>query len=106
MTKLLFLAIFIFVVLMHKNKVLTISTEQPGVKEAKSEIQDRSNEFSNKGHILFFHNAGTMSHLNVMKALAEGLLERGHKVTTAFYGKTKMVHDNYTEVFIKDRYGY
>lgn len=58
---------------------------------------------TNKGHILFFHHAGTTSHLNVLKSLAGGLLERGHKVTTAFYGKTQIEHDNYTEITFPNR---
>ena len=57
----------------------------------------------NKGHILFFHHAGTTSHLNVLKSLAGGLLEKGHKVTTTFYGKTQITHDNYTEIILPNR---
>ena len=58
---------------------------------------------ASKGHVLFFHNAGTTSHINAMKALAEGLLENGHQVTTVFYVKTNIVHENYKEIFIEDR---
>ena len=59
---------------------------------------------SKKGHILFFHQLGTKSHVLVQNTLVEGLLERGHQVTTVFYVKTNIVHQNYTEIFIKDRY--
>ena len=57
-----------------------------------------------KGHILFFHQLGTKSHIFLQKSLVEGLLERGHQVTTVFYVETSIVHENYTEVLIKDRY--
>ena len=56
-----------------------------------------------KGHILFFHQLGTKSHIFLQKTLVEGLLERGHQVTTVFYVKTSIVHENYTEILIKDR---
>ena len=57
-----------------------------------------------KGHILFFHNAGTRSHLIVMNALAEGLAEDGHKVTTVFYGKmSKKNLPNLNQLVIDDR---
>ena len=59
---------------------------------------------SKKGHILFFHQLGTKSHVFVQNTLVKGLLERGHQVTTVFYVKTNIVHQNYTEIFIKDRY--
>ena len=57
-----------------------------------------------KGHILFFHNAGTRSHLIVMNALAEGLAEDGHKVTTVFYGKmSKKNLPNLNQLVIEDK---
>ena len=58
---------------------------------------------SKKGHILFFHQLGTKSHIFVQKSLVEGLLMRGHQVTTVLYVKTDIVHKNYTEILIKDR---
>ena len=61
------------------------------------------NKASQKGHILFFHNAGTRSHLIAMNALAEGLVEYGHRVTTVFYAKSNIVHENYKEILIEDR---
>ena len=64
---------------------------------------NESISMTNKGHILFFHHAGTTSHINVLKSLAGGLLEKGHKVTTAFYGKTHISHDNYTEINLPNR---
>ena len=89
---------------MHQDRILRISAEKSEAKGIKSEFHGKLEQASSKGHILFFHNAGTMSHLNVLKALAQGLLESGHKVTTAFYAKTKIVHENYSEILIKDRY--
>ena len=56
-----------------------------------------------KGHILFFHNAGTRSHLIAMSALAEGLVEKGHLVTSVFYAKSNIINENYKEILVKDR---
>ena len=56
-----------------------------------------------KGHILFFHNMGTRSHLIAMGGLAEGLVQYGHKVTAVFYAKSKLDHENYTEILIEDK---
>ena len=56
-----------------------------------------------KGHILFFHNMGTRSHLIAMSALAEGLVQNGHKVTSVFYAKSKIDHENYKEILIEDK---
>ena len=47
-----------------------------------------------KGHVLFFHQLGTKSHIFLQKTLVEGLLKRGHHVTTVFYVKTSIVHEN------------
>ena len=56
-----------------------------------------------KGHILFFHNAGTGSHLITMKALAEGLVEHGHQVTAVWYAESKIKHKNYREILVEDK---
>ena len=56
-----------------------------------------------KGHILFFHNAGTRSHLIAMSALLEGLVEQGHLVTSVFYAKSNIKNKNYKEILIEDR---
>lgn len=64
---------------------------------------ERHNKPSRKGHILFFHNAGTRSHLIAMTALAEGLVDHGHKVTSLFYAKSNIMHENYTEILIEDK---
>ena len=70
---------------------------------SEEEYPIKNKKESMKGHILFFHNFGTKSHVFSMKALAEGLVHHGHKVTTVFYVETNIVHENYTEIFIKDR---
>ena len=67
------------------------------------EQSSKKTKLENKGNILFFHNAGTRSHVNVMAALAEGLVKHGHKVTTVFYAKTNIVHEGYTEILIEDK---
>ena len=65
---------------------------------------DKPAPSAKKGHILFFHNAGTRSHLIVMNALAEGLAEDGHKVTTVFYGKmSKKNLPNLNQLVIEDK---
>ena len=56
-----------------------------------------------KGHILFFHNQGTRSHLIVLSALAKTLMENGYKVTTVFYGKSNILHENHNEILIEDK---
>ena len=56
-----------------------------------------------KGHVLFFHNAGTRSHLIAMAALAEGLVEQGHQVTSVFYAKSNIKNENYKEILVEDR---
>ena len=69
----------------------------------KNEI-DRNVEEKTKGHILFFHNAGTKSHLIALNGLVESLVEHGYEVTTVFYAKSKFVHKNYNQILIEDRY--
>ena len=56
-----------------------------------------------KGHILFFHPAGTRSHLIAMNGFAEGLVENGYRVTSAIYAESKIIHDNYKEILIEDK---
>ena len=55
-----------------------------------------------KGHILFFHNQGTRSHIFVMSALAQALLDHGYTITTVFYAKSNIIHENYNEILIED----
>ena len=100
-----------------KNRVIQKSSENLSVENSHStvieenittEVMDTIDKSSlnkrKKGHILFFHQLGTKSHIFLQKSLVEGLLERGHQVTTVFYVKTNIIHENYTEVLIKDRY--
>ena len=94
--------ICVFVVINNKEIATSISISNAYNEEFENE-DIVSVPKTNKGHILFFHHAGTTSHLNVLKSLAGGLLERGHKVTTAFYGKTQIEHDNYTEITFPNR---
>ena len=67
-----------------------------------TELSNRKREVQ-KGNILFFHNAGTRSHLIAMTALAEGLLENGHNVTSLYYAKSNIIHENYKEILIEDK---
>ena len=71
-------------------------------EESKSK-QEKSAELTPKGHVLFFHSMGTLSQIIAMSALAEGLLEHGHKVTTVFFARSNIVHENYTEILIQDK---
>ena len=71
--------------------------------ENPTKISEKSREPPLKGHILMFHNQGTRSHLIVMSALAKALLENGYKVTTVFYAKMNIVHENYNEILIQDQ---
>ena len=99
-----------------KNRVIQKSSENLSVENSHStvieenittEVMDTIDKSSlnkrKKGHILFFHQLGTKSHIFLQKSLVEGLLERGHQVTTVFYVKTSIVHESYTEILIKDR---
>ena len=74
--------------------------QPPELLHTEKQIPDKP---SQKGHILFFHNAGTRSHLIAMSALAEGLVEQGHQVTSVIYAKSNIVNDNYKEILIEDR---
>ena len=38
-----------------------------------------------------------------MSAVAQALLEHGYEVTTVFYAKSNIVHENYNEILIEDR---
>ena len=71
------------------------------LNKTQSKVEDTDSP--TKGHILFFHNAGTRSHLIVMSALAQGLLDHGYVVTTLFFAKSNIVHENYNEILIEDR---
>ena len=64
----------------------------------------KEDTLAKKGHILFFHNAGTRSHLVVMTALARGLAEDGHNVTTVIYASMARKNPaNYKELLITDK---
>ena len=117
----------IFVMLVHSNNCIIVSNDQILMKSdhVKSHVTQKSGDNSHssitkqniasevldtiektrlkKGHVLFFHQLGTKSHIFLQKTLVEGLLKRGHQVTTVFYVKTGINHGNYTEVLIKDR---
>ena len=92
---------------MFQNHGLNVANSDV-VSGMKDEILERpipqfKPSFPKKGHILFFHHAGTTSHINVLKSLASGLLEEGHQVTTAFYSKINIAHANHTAITFKDR---
>ena len=71
------------------------------MNETQSNVEDTDSP--TKGHILFFHNAGSRSHLIAMSALAQGLLDHGYMVTTVFFAKSNIEHENYNEILIEDR---
>ena len=112
--KILYLSVT-FCAILH----FAVADKESLVKDAKQTIGDKisqgkspepldiekfsSEKLSNKGHILFFHNAGTRSHLIAMSALMEGLLDHGHKVTAVVYAKSKIVDRNYKEILIEDK---
>ena len=74
--------------------------ETPNILPTKGRIKDTS---LGNGHILIFHNQGTRSHLIAINSLVDGLLERGHRVTSVVYGKSSITHKNYSEILIEDR---
>ena len=55
-----------------------------------------------KKHILMFHPWGTPSHLLQFKPLIHGLLDAGNAVTAVFVTKTKINHQDYTEIIVED----
>ena len=65
-------------------------------------LEDVKSAVPSKGHILFFHNQGTRSHIFVMSALAQALLDHGYTITTVFYAKSNIIHENYNEILIED----
>ena len=65
-------------------------------------LEDVKSVVPSKGHILFFHNQGTRSHIFVMSALAQALLDHGYTITTVFYAKSNIIHENYNEILIED----
>ena len=103
--KLLMLKVSLFATLMLQD-TYSGATSIPSPQIYPESLIHSENVITSKasrGHILFFHHAGTTSHLNVLKSLAGGLLDRGHRVTTAFYGKSQISHDNYTEIIFPNR---
>ena len=87
-----------------KEKSNTVDPREPmATKELDLSHTKESSQYVKKGHILFFHNAGTRSHLIALNALAEGLVEHGHRVTSVQYMKSNIKHENYTEVLIQDK---
>ena len=91
------------IILTNNIDGMSSSEEVSNTKDGTKRFEATMERIPEKGHVLFFHHSGTISHLNVLKSLAIGLLDNGHKVTTSFYGKTNIVHDNYTEITTKDR---
>ena len=77
--------------------------EDANLKKGSSTEETLSLSANEKGHILFFHNAGTGSHLITMKALAEGLVEHGHQVTSVWYAESKIKHKNFREILVEDK---
>ncbi len=75
------------------NKIISVSIA----------LEDVKSVVPSKGHILFFHNQGTRSHIFVMSALAQALLDHGYIVTTVFYAKSNIIHENYNEILIEDK---
>ena len=99
------LYILLVVCLMSCQNLLVSSVKEGSNIEKNVENPTKSGEKLTplKGHILMFHNQGTRSHLIVMSALAKALLENGYKVTTVFYAKMNIVHENYNEILIQDQ---
>ena len=52
--------------------------------------------------VLFVHDVGTKSHLIQLYPIVEKLLENGHHVTTIFFSRGNIKHQNYTEIVVKN----
>ena len=57
---------------------------------------------SNSFNILLVHELGTKSHLIQLFPIIEGLLEQGHTVNAAIFSPSKIKHENYTEIPLKN----
>ena len=101
-TKSLFFLVIISL-LICKNTLGKTDVQEKSAKTTKNDEKPSKTVPSTKGHILFFHNQGTRSHLIVMSALAKELVENGYTVTTVFYAKSNIVHENYNEILIEDK---
>ena len=91
----------------YKKATASRKEEEPylpdGIEPEQVKEKEVVDNLPEKGHILFFHTMGSRSHLIAMSALAEGLVQHGHKVTTVFYAKSNIVHENYKEILIEDK---
>ena len=56
----------------------------------------------NSFNILLVHELGTKSHLIQLFPIIEGLLEQGHTVNAAIFSPSKIKHENYTEIPLKN----
>ena len=56
----------------------------------------------NSFNILLVHELGTKSHLIQLFPIIEGLLEQGHTVNAAIFSPSKIKHENYTEILLKN----
>jgi hypothetical protein len=98
----------IFISLILCQSVLCKAESQSEIDEITTKLNETQSKFVDtdsptKGHILFFHNAGSRSHLIAMSALAQGLLDHGYIVTTVFFANSNIEHENYNEILIEDR---
>jgi hypothetical protein len=101
---------FVYATIAIAESTLTNSQERQGkiqenVKKESMAVNNNGpgGKLPLKGHVLFYHVVGTVSHINFAKALIEDLLSHGHSVTSAFYHPTKIIHENYTEIRIEDQ---
>ena len=104
----LYLLIIIGLLICQNTLGETGDVEEKSIKTPKNDIKQSESVVktvpSTKGHILFFHNQGTRSHLIAMSALASALLGNGYTVTTVFYAKSNIIHENYNEILIEDKW--
>ena len=89
---------------LRKEEIMKEDIVEKETTEALKNELDGNVKERTKGHILFFHNAGTKSHLIALNGLVESLVEHGYEVTTVFYAKSKFEHKNYNQIVIEDRY--
>ena len=108
-TKHILCFLFLFLFLLERSNGANSETkknvkQQPAVRADHSNAKHVEEKIEDKmGHVLFFHNAGTRSHLIAMNALARGLSEHGYQVTSVHYAKSNIVNANFNEILIEDR---
>ena len=86
------------------RSIITADNTTNTSTSSTEDVSPSNQIISPKKHILMFHPWGTRSHKYQLNALLLGLLKSGNAVTGVFAWKTDIVHQQYTEIVVKDGY--